>query len=142
MPNEISWSDPIKAARVDQSVPKEPGVYQVCVKTPKILLAVGTAGKDDSEGLYGRIKLHCSQDEKDEGLAKYLRSDVEVGAVFGFDVKLQDHRQGFLSRDCYFLIHPMPNASQEEIEETKKTLEEELKPRYSGKIGVYKGIEW
>ena len=94
MPNEISWSDPIKAAQVDESVPKEPGVYQVYVKTPKILLTVGTAGKNDTEGLYGRIKLHCSQDEKDESLTKYLKSDVEIGAVFGFDVKMQDHRKG------------------------------------------------
>jgi len=142
MPNEIKWSDPIKAAQVDDSVPKEPGVYQVCVKTPKILLSVGTAGASDAEGLLGRIKLHCSQNEADDSLAKYLQSDVEVGAVFGFDVKMQDHRQGFLSRDCYFLVHPMPNASQEEIDEAKKTLEVELKPRYMGKVGVYKGIEW
>lgn len=138
MSSEINWSGPLKAAAVETAVGDEPGLYQFCAKTPRILFSVGAAG----EGLKKRLLAVSAQEDGATEESRHLSTDVEVGAVFGFDVKMQDHRKGFLARDCYFLIHPMPGAAQADLDRALAQLQPMLSPRYAGQIGRYKTIEW
>lgn len=142
MADEIKWSNPVKCAALADSAPKEPGLFQICSKTPKIVLAVGAAGNDQTDGLLGAVGVVCDSKDDEPLVAAHLDKDNEVGAVFGFDIHSSEERKAFIMRECFFLFAPMPGQDQAAIDNAKSAAAESLKARYAGAVGNYKTIEW
>lgn len=123
---------------LDQA-PRQQGAYVLWFDgDPPVCLKVGIAGPRKGKGLKGRLQLHFSSHPGNTVLARHLVADSTSAWAQRYDFRKREQRQDFLSAECFFQTVELPNLSRRELEQFEAFLEEQLEPKYTGRVGKTK----
>lgn len=117
------------------TVSQDQGVYVLWAAGDRpVCLKVGIAGPRQGKGLRERLHLHYLSNLSNSVLARHLVADSTSPWSAGFDFNVQQQRQTFLSKNCYFQALAVPGISRSELLRLETFLVEKLLPVYIGRV--------
>lgn len=97
-------------------------------------LKVGIAGPRGGKGLCDRLRLHFSSNPDNTVLARHMAADMTSSWAKDHDFRDREQRKKFLAEKCYFQTIGLPVLSRVQLEQFEDFLEQELKPKYMGRV--------